>query len=206
MTLGGSVIEAQGGGGYGPPPGGYPPGGWGPPGGGPPGGGPPGGGPPGAPPGGGGYGQPPGGYGPPPGGYGPGGGGFGQPPGGGYGQPPGGFGPPPGGFGPPPGPGGFGPYPGGPGPNAELKKQATTWLIVAGVTFFFCGNCFGLFGAIFLFLAMQAADQGNSAEAESKLKLGKILTIVGLALGVVLGILWAVLNVIGIAGSAIFNS
>jgi len=56
------------------------------------------GGPPGGPPPGGGYGGPPGGA--PPGGYGPPPGGGGAPPGG-YGAPPGGFGAPPPGFGPP---------------------------------------------------------------------------------------------------------
>ena len=167
-------ISAQGGGGYGPPGG---PGGYGPPG------------------------APPGGYGPPggPGGYGPPGsppGGYGPP-----GSPPGGYGPPgspPGGYGPP-GPPYGAPFPppggaplGSPGaagpPNPELKKQATTWLIIAGVSAFLCTCCFGVIGAIFCFMAMQAADQGNIADAESKLKWGKIITIVGLVLGVLMTI------------------
>ena len=168
-------ISAQGGGGYGPPggPGGY--------------------GPPGAPPGG--YGPPggPGGYGPPGGAGGP--GGYGPP-----GAPPGGYGPPggPGGYGPPgppygapfPPPGGapLGPPGAGGSPNPELKKQATTWLIIAGVSAFLCTCCFGVIGAIFCFMAMQAADQGNLADAESKLKWGKIITIVGLVLGVLMTI------------------
>jgi hypothetical protein len=179
-----SAITAQGGG-YGPPggppgggypPGAPPPGGYGPPGGHPPGGGYP----PGAP--------PPGGYGPPGGGYPP------AAPPGGYGPPagypsnPGGFGPPGGGYGAPP----------GPTPNIELKKQATTWLIVAVATFFFCGgvNCFGVIGGILCFLAMQAADQGQSEDAESKLKWGKIVIISGGALALILMVLgfiwWAV--------------
>lgn len=143
---------------------------------------------------GGGYGPPPGGgYGPPPGGAPPGGypppggGGYGPPPGGGYGPPPGGhppaYGGPPAGWTPPGAPG---------GPGAEVKKQATTWLIVSAVSFFFCGgNCLALVGAILCFLAMQAADQGQLADAESKLKLGRTLTIVGFAL-------FAVLAVVGV--------
>jgi hypothetical protein len=118
----------------------------------------------------------PGGFGPPPGGYGapPHGGGFIPPPGPGPGSP--------GGFGSPPG---YDGAPGGGGPNEALRKDATTWLIVSGVSTFFCnGCCFSLIGAVMCFLAMQAADQGNTADAEAKLKWGKILTIVGVALGV----------------------
>ena len=75
----------------------------------------------------------------------------------------------PGGYGPP---GGYGYPPPAPTPNPELKKQATTWLIVAVASFFFCGgaNCFGVIGGILAFLAMQAADQGNSEDGEAKLK------------------------------------
>jgi len=131
----------------------------------------------------GGYGPPGGGA--PPGGYGPPGGGY--PPPGGYGPPGGGY-PPPGGYGgyPPPGynpaPLPIPPQP--PGPGADLKRQATTWLVIAVVTFFFCGgiNCLGVVGAILCFLAMQAADQGNLSDAESKLKWGKIVVVAGAAL------------------------
>ena len=56
---------------------------------------------------------------------------------------------------------------------------------MAGVSAFFCTCCFGLIGAVFCFMAMQAADQGNIADAESKLKWGKIITIVGLVIGVI---------------------
>jgi hypothetical protein len=165
---------------------------------------------------GGGYG-PPGGYGgpppgAPPGGYGP--PGAGGP--GGYGPPggPGGYGPPggPGGYGPPGGsgaPGGYGPYgaplpPPGGAPNPELKKQATTWLIISAVSLVVCGCCFGLIGAIFCFMAMQAADQGNLADAESKLKWGKIITIVGFVLGIVVSAVSGVIYAAEIA--AMFTS
>ncbi len=163
--------------------GGYPPGGYGPPGGQGPGGyGPPGG-------------QGPGGYGPPggqgPGGYGPPGG---QGPGG-YGAPPGA----PGGYGPPGAPYGaplppynpgspYGPA-GGPPPVPEVKKRAQTWLIVSAASFFFCACGFSIIGAVFCFLAMQAADQGNLEDAENKLKWGKIVTLSGFGLGLVMSII-----------------
>ncbi len=161
---------------------------------------------------GGGYGPPPGGYGPP-GGMPPGGGGYGPPGGGGYGPPGGGgYGPPggPAGYGPPgappmggpPGagygqpmapPGGGGMLGGAPGGgNPELSKQAKTWLIISAVSAICCTGCFGVVGAVFCYLAMQAADQGNITDAEAKLKWGKIITIVGVALGVLGGIGYAI--------------
>ena len=157
-------------------------------------------------------GYPPGGYGPP-GGGGPGSpGGYGPPGGGGPGSPggPGGYGPPggPGGYSPPgyPPPGGYGPpgapygapYPsatGGPpygppvgSPNADLKKRAQTWLIVSAASVILCSSCFGIIGAVLCYMAMQAADQNNLSDGENKLKWGKIITIVGFAIGIVLSI------------------
>ncbi|MET0791274.1 MAG: hypothetical protein ABW061_07105, partial [Polyangiaceae bacterium] len=131
-------------------------------------------------------GAPPGGYGPP------------------GGAPPGGYGPPgPGGYGPP-GPGGYGgppygaPYPqpvGGPpyGPpggsrDPEFKKRAQIWLIVAASSSLLCTCLFGVIGAYFCYIAMQASEQGNREDAENKLRWGKIITIVGLVAGVVLTI------------------
>ncbi len=145
-----------------------------------------------------------GGYGPP--------GGYGGPP---PGAPPGGYGPPggPGGYGPPGGygggAGGYGP-PGGPvppygaplppqggapfgqpagGPRPDLKKQATTWLIVSIALFVVCGCCFSLSGTAFCYMAMQAVDAGNIEDAQSKLKWGKILTLAGFGVGVIVSVI-----------------
>lgn len=179
MTSADHPRQAQGGGyppgGYGPPGGGNPgnpgsPGGYGPPGGGPGGPGAPGGyGPPGGP---GGYGPP--GY-PPPGGYGP--------PGAPYGAP---YSPPAGGppYGPPIG-----------SPNADLKKRAQTWLIVSAASVILCSSCFGIIGAVLCYMAMQAADQGNLTDGENKLKWGKIITIVGFAMGIVLSIVFGAIYI-----------
>ncbi|HTA93421.1 MAG TPA: hypothetical protein VK745_27775 [Polyangiaceae bacterium] len=166
---------------------------------------------------GGGYG-PPGGYGGPPPGAPP--GGYGPPGGpGGYGPPggPGGYGPPggpgaPGGYGPPGGPSGYGPpaapYPqpagppyGPPGgaPGSDVKKQATTWLIISAVSLALCCSCFGMIGAVFCYMAMQAADQGNLADAQSKLKWGKIITIVGFVLIIAAQVIGAIVYAAEIA-------
>jgi hypothetical protein len=143
-------------------------------------------------------GYPPGGYGgPPPGGYGPPGGAGAPPPPGGYG-PPGGYPPGPGGYGPPGAPYGA-PYPpagsglpsGAPrgGPlDPEFKKRAQVWLIIAAASSVLCTCLFGVIGAYFCYIAIQASDQGQREDAENKLRWGKIITIVGLVAGVILTI------------------
>ena len=47
-------------------------------------------------------------------------------------------------------------------------------------------------GAVFCYLAMTAADQGNVADAQAKLKWGKIITIIGIVLGILAQIGYAV--------------
>lgn len=127
--------------------------------------------------------------------------GGGYPPGGGYGTPPpgGGFSPTgPGGYGPPGygppgyGPPGYGP-PGSPDGSADpegaqVKKQAQTWLVVGALSAATCTCCFGLIGAIFAHMAVQAVDHGNVADAKNKLLWGKVITIVGIVVGVVMTI------------------
>jgi len=68
--------------------------------------------------------------------------------------------------------------------DQALQQQAKTWLALSVVSSVFCLSlCLGVGGAIFCYLAMQAATQGLSADAQAKLKWGKILTVVGSALG-----------------------
>ncbi|MBK8216892.1 MAG: CD225/dispanin family protein [Myxococcales bacterium] len=162
------------GGGYGgPPPGGAPPGGYG----GPPGGG----GPPGF------GGPPPGGYGgPPPGGAPP--GGFGGPPPGGYGAPPPGFGPPGGGF----------PPPGGPMMPGAGGDVNTTLPIILGVISCLCCGISFILGVVGIVLAVQAGNAKNMGDIEgarSKAKTATILGAVGIGLGLLLDVVWGIINV-----------
>lgn len=73
-----------------------------------------------------------------------------------------------------------------PAPTAgELHQQATTWLVISLLSSVFCVSlCLGIGGAVFCYLASQSAHQGLTADARDKLKWGKILTLVGSALGV----------------------
>ena len=93
--------------------------------------------------------------------------------------------------------------PGG-SPLPELKKKAQTWLIISAVSFFVCGSCFGVIGGVLCFMAMQAADQGNLADAENKLKWGKIITIVGFVLGLVVTVVF--IAIYAARALALFNT
>jgi hypothetical protein len=67
----------------------------------------------------------------------------------------------------------------------ELHKQATTWLVISLASSVLClGLCLGIGGAVFCYLAMQSASHGLLADAEAKLKWGKILTLVGGVMGI----------------------
>jgi UPF0716 family protein affecting phage T7 exclusion len=59
------------------------------------------------------------------------------------------------------------------------------WLAVALASAVLCaGGCLlGLTGAAMCFLAQKAAEQGHLADADQKLRWGQILTIAGVAVG-----------------------
>jgi len=72
----------------------------------------------------------------------------------------------------------------------DLHRQATTWLVISLASSVFCVSlCLGIGGAVFCYLAMQAAGHGLTADAEAKLKWGKILTLVGSVMGMLSTIL-----------------
>jgi hypothetical protein len=67
----------------------------------------------------------------------------------------------------------------------ELHRQATLWLVLSLTSSLFCVSlCLGIGGAVFCYLAMQAASHGLVADAAAKLKWGKILTLVGSVMGI----------------------
>ena len=72
----------------------------------------------------------------------------------------------------------------------ELHKQASTWLVISLASSVLCVSlCLGIGGAVFCYLALQAAAQGLTADAEAKLRWGKILTLVGSVMGILTTIL-----------------
>ncbi|HRG99675.1 MAG TPA: CD225/dispanin family protein [Polyangiaceae bacterium] len=136
---------------------------------------------------------PPGG-GPPPGGYGappPGApGGYGGPPPGGYG------GPPPGGYGGPP-PGYGGAPPGGPlMPGAGGDVNTTLPLVLSIVSLFCCGlgTVLGIIGIVLSVQASNAKSMGDVEGARGKAKMAVILASVGIALGLLGGVVSALVN------------
>jgi hypothetical protein len=68
-------------------------------------------------------------------------------------------------------------------------------LIISAVSAFVCSSCFGIIGAVLCYMAMQAADQGNLADGENKLKWGKIISIVGFAISLVLSIIFGAIYI-----------
>ena len=70
-------------------------------------------------------------------------------------------------------------------PAQEVQKQATTWLVISLASSVLCVSlCLGIGGAVFCYLALQAANSGLVKDAEDKLKWGKILTLVGSVMGI----------------------
>jgi hypothetical protein len=77
----------------------------------------------------------------------------------------------------------------------ELQQQATTWLVISLLSAVLCVSvCLGLGGAVFCYLALQSASHGLVADAELKLKWGKILTLVGSVMGVLATTLWLIFH------------
>ena len=69
----------------------------------------------------------------------------------------------------------------------ELHQQANLWLVLSHLSSLFCLSwCLGVGGAVFCYLAKQSARHGLLADAEAKLKWGKVLTIVGSVLGIII--------------------
>lgn len=130
---------------------------------------------------------------------------IGQPPGGGYGAPPGGGypGAPQGGYGAPQ-PMGGAPMGGPPmGAPAGDAPNFMLWVILGVVNTLVCGGwIFGLPGAILAFLGKNDWDAGKHDAGRGKLKISKILTIIGFVLGGLGIIAYIILMVVAGASGA----
>jgi hypothetical protein len=70
-------------------------------------------------------------------------------------------------------------------PAKELYQRAGLWLVLSLLSSLFCVSLLlGVGGGLFCYLALQSASQGSLADAEAKLKWGKIITLSGSLLGV----------------------
>ncbi len=83
----------------------------------------------------------------------------------------------------------------GGGEIEALKKQTQLWMIVGAIFGLFCGcNLICIVGAVLAYLGSQSAQRGDIADAQGKLKIAKILVIVGIALSVLGFIIWFALS------------
>ena len=123
-----------------------------------------------------------------------------MPPGGMGGQPPMGGGAPMGGP-----PMGGAPMAGG-GPPAGDAPNFILWIILGAVQALLCQNwLFGLPAAILAFLGKSDWDGGNAEGAQKKLKISKIIFIIGMAL-YLLGVIGYLIFVFVVVGSGAATS
>lgn len=83
---------------------------------------------------------------------------------------------------------------GGGGGGDDIKKSAMTWLILSCLSFCFGCSIFALVPIFFAFKAKQAADAGDAAEFQAKVKIAKICVIIGWVL-VVLAIIYQIVAI-----------
>ncbi len=118
--------------------------------------------------------------------------------GGGYGAPPGGYGS--GGYGAPQG--AYGAPPGGYGGPAPTDLNTTLPLILAAATFFCGWGLLALLPGYFAWMAKQASEQGQYAEAFSKAKTSKTISFVMLGVSLAGILAYVVFIVIAIVGAS----
>ena len=79
------------------------------------------------------------------------------------------------------------------------KPNTVLWIVLAAVEIFTCCQLTGIVSLIFAILGHVAADKGNFAEAEKKIKTAKTWFWVGLVLGLVFIIAYFILVAVGVA-------
>ena len=82
--------------------------------------------------------------------------------------------------------------------NGE-RPNTVLWIVLAAVEIFTCCQLTGIISLIFAILGHVAADKGDFAEAERKIKTAKIWFWVGLGLGILFVVLYALIFALGIA-------
>jgi hypothetical protein len=71
----------------------------------------------------------------------------------------------------------------------ELRHRAQLWTATALLSMVCVSSCcFALIGAILCHTAIQAVERGDVADAQAKLRWGKIVTLCGIALGLATGV------------------
>ena len=89
-------------------------------------------------------------------------------------------------------------YPAEPVVSGE-RPNTVLWIVLAAVEIFTCCQLTGIISLIFAILGHVAADKGDFAEAERKIKTAKIWFWVGLGLGILFVVLYALIFALGIA-------
>ena len=79
------------------------------------------------------------------------------------------------------------------------KPNTVLWIVLAAVEIFTCCQLTGIVSLIFAILGHVAADKGDFAEAEKKIKTAKTWFWVGLVLGLVFIIAYFILVAVGVA-------
>ncbi len=79
------------------------------------------------------------------------------------------------------------------------KPNTVLWIVLAAVEIFTCCQLTGIVSLIFAIIGHVAADKGDFAEAEKKIKTAKTWFWVGLVLGLVFIIAYFILVAIGVA-------
>ncbi len=70
-----------------------------------------------------------------------------------------------------------------------LKREALTWMLVSAASVFLCGSCLSIAGALLFYLAAQDADRGRFDEAGIRILWGKRITLLGILLGAIAGVI-----------------
>lgn len=79
------------------------------------------------------------------------------------------------------------------------KPNTVLWIVLAAVEIFTCCQITGIVSLIYAILGHLAADKGDFASAEKKIKTAKTWFWVGLALGLIFVVAYIVLFALGIA-------